>query len=181
MPQNKTGKTALCGVFCGLAVVLLSLGGMIPVATFCAPALAGLCAVPVAVEYGNKSGVMVYLVTAVLSFFFCPDIEAVFMFVFLLGYYPLMKPKLDKIKHKVMRLIAKLGIFNFAILLCYGLLLFVFPLPALQQEMAEMGKIAVVGLIVLGNFTFLIYDAALVNIFHVYLQRFRPKIFSGKK
>ena len=37
-----TRKLALCGVFCALGVVLLSLGSLIPAATYCCPVLASL-------------------------------------------------------------------------------------------------------------------------------------------
>ena len=88
-----------------------------------------------AVEFGLKAGLAVYIITGVLALFFCPDLEAVCIFLFLLGYYPLLKPWLDRAARPVVRVLAKLAICNLSVLACYGLLLFVFPLPALQAEM----------------------------------------------
>ena len=135
-------------MFAALAVVLLAAGSIFPLATFCAPALAGLCAVPVAVEFGLKAGLAVYIITGVLALFFCPDLEAVCIFLFLLGYYPLLKPWLDRAARPVARVLAKLAVCNLSVLACYGLLLFVFPLPALQAEMGEMGLLAAGGMLV---------------------------------
>lgn len=175
--RSNTRRTAVCGMFAALAVVLLAAGSIFPLATFCAPALAGLCAVPVAVEFGLKAGLAVYIITGVLALFFCPDLEAVCIFLFLLGYYPLLKPWLDRAARPVVRVLAKLAICNLSVLACYGLLLFVFPLPALQAEMGEMGLLAAGGMLVLANITFLVYDAALVNLLRIYLCRIRPRLF----
>lgn len=175
--RTNARRTAVCGMFAALAVVLLTAGSIFPLATFCAPALAGLCAVPVAVEFGIKAGLAVYIITGVLALFLCPDLEAVFIFLFLLGYYPLIKPWLDRIARPVLRVIAKLAVCNVSVLTCYGLLLFVFPLPALQQEMGGMGTVAAGGMLLLANITFLVYDAALANLFRIYLCRIRPRLF----
>ena len=75
--RSNTRRTAVCGMFAALAVVLLAAGSIFPLATFCAPALAGLCAVPVAMEFGLKAGLAVYIITGVLALFFCPTRFAV--------------------------------------------------------------------------------------------------------
>jgi hypothetical protein len=54
----KSREIALCGMMNALAVVLLSLGGMVPIATYCAPLLAmavlllspGFCSSTLAME-----------------------------------------------------------------------------------------------------------------------------------
>lgn len=164
-------------MFAALAVVVLTMGSILPLATFCAPALAGLCAVPVAMELGLKAGMAVYVITGVLSLFLCPDKEAVFIFLFLLGYYPLLKPRLDRIARRPLRLLAKLAVCNLSVLACYGLLLAVLSMPAIRQEMGDLSLWAAGGMLVLANITFLVYDAALVNLFRVYLCRIRPRLF----
>lgn len=174
-------RTALCGVFSALALVLMLLGGVIPLATFCAPALAGLCVIPVVVEFGAKAGLMVYLAVSLLSFFCCPDIEMACIFIFLLGYYPLLKLKLDRIPSKWLRRGAKFAVFNAAVAAMYALLLLVFPVPALQAEMQDMALWGLVGLWLAGNVTFWVYDGALVNLYRVYLYRLRPRILGRRR
>ena len=46
----KSREMALCGVLCALAAALLTLGGVIPAATFCAPVLAMAALLPVLPE-----------------------------------------------------------------------------------------------------------------------------------
>ena len=48
-------RMALCGVLCALAASLLTLGGVIPIATFCAPVLAMAALLPVLEEYGPRA------------------------------------------------------------------------------------------------------------------------------
>ncbi len=178
--RNRTGKIALCGIFCGLAVAVLAMGCLFPAATFCAPAIAGLCAVPVAVEFGIKAGGLVYLVTGALSVFFCPDPEATCIFIFFLGYYPLIKPKLDAIKRKPLRIAAKAGLFQLAVLSCYAVLLLLLPTAQLTEEMKQTGAVLLLGMLALGNVCFWVYDCALVNLFKIYMVQLRPKLFSGR-
>ena len=40
----------MCGVMCGLSIVMMLSGSIIPFATFCAPAIGGILLMPVAVE-----------------------------------------------------------------------------------------------------------------------------------
>ena len=177
MAPTNARKTALCGLFCGLSVVVLSLGSVLPLATFCAPALAGLCIFPIGVEFGLKTGLLSYLVSSLLSAFFCPDREAMCIFVFLLGYYPLVKPWLDKLKNKPIQLLTKILLCNGSLAICYGILLLLVGAPTLRKELADAGIILLFTTILLGNIAFLVYDKALVNLFRVYLCQFRPKIF----
>ena len=180
MPRKHTRRTALCGVFGALAVVLMLMGGILPLATFIAPALAGLCVVPVAVEFGLKSGILVYVLVSVLGGLFCPDVEAVCIYIFLLGYYPLLKVRLDRIRRRPLRVAAKLVLFNCAIAAMYTLLLVVFPVPVLQADAAGVALPMLATLLVMGNVTFFIYDAALCNVFRLYICQIRPRLFNKR-
>ena len=52
--SSESRKIALSGVFGSLAAVLMLMGGILPLATYVAPALAGILIVPVAIEFGIK-------------------------------------------------------------------------------------------------------------------------------
>ena len=53
--HSQTKRVALCGVFAALSTVVMFLGGMLPLATFTAPAIAGLLLWPVALEFNLQS------------------------------------------------------------------------------------------------------------------------------
>ena len=89
--SSESRKIALSGVFGSLAAVLMLMGGILPLATYVAPALAGILIVPVAIEFGIKTGYVLCAVIGLLSLFVVPDKEMSLIFVFFLGFYPLLK------------------------------------------------------------------------------------------
>ena len=52
--NKNTRRVALSGILVALSTAILLMGGVIPAATFCGPALAGLLLVPVFVEGGLR-------------------------------------------------------------------------------------------------------------------------------
>ena len=65
--KSESRRVAVGGVFGALALVLMLAGGFLPLATFAAPAFAGLLIVPVAIEFGVKTGVLVYAAIGLLA------------------------------------------------------------------------------------------------------------------
>ncbi len=157
---------ALCGVLCALAVAIMAMGTIIPVATYCCPLLASMTIVPVLIICGEKLSWAMFAASAILSLLLAPDKEAAAIFL-ALGYYPIVKPRLDK-KPKPRRIVWKLLLFNAAIIAVYGALLFVFRLDALREEFFSMGGLLALALILGGNVIFWLDDRL--------LERAVPKI-----
>ena len=84
---------ALCGVLAALGVTVMLLGGIFPLATYCAPVFACLLLIPVKESCGTRMAWAWYLAVAILSVLLCPDKEAAGVFV-AIGYYPILKPRL---------------------------------------------------------------------------------------
>ena len=53
----------------------------------------------------------------------------------LLGYYPLVKPRFDRIRPRALQLVCKLLLCNAAVLAMYGLLLVLVPAGSVSQEL----------------------------------------------
>ena len=166
----------MCGVMCGLSIVMMLSGSIIPFATFCAPAIGGILLMPVAVECGMKLAWVCYGAVAALSLLFVPDKEMAAIFVFLLGYYPLLKAYIERAKYRPVRFVVKAAVFNGAVFAMYGALLYLFPLQYIVQEFASTAKPMLALLILLGNLCFWIYDAALANILQLYVIKLKPKL-----
>ena len=66
--------------------------------------------------------------------------------------------------------------FNGAVLAMYGILLYLFPIKAVADEMLGAGKGYLALLMAMGNLAFLLFDKALLPIAHVYVLRFRPLV-----
>ena len=159
MPSKRTpaARIALGGVLAALAVVIMSMGTLIPVATYVCPMLSALVLELVRKVCGNRIAWAWYGAVAILSLLMAPDKEAAAVF-FALGYYPIVKPKLDAAKGKWLW---KGLLFNSMILLTYWLLMHLFGFDQLSAEFREMGMAMTAILLLLGNVTFFLLDKLL--------------------
>lgn len=174
--RENSRKIALCGVLAALSAVMMFFGGLLPLATFTAPALAGMFLLPLALEFGKSSGLIAYAAVSFIAFFIVPDREISLIFIFFLGYYPIIKWSLDKIKSSIIQWGTKLLLFNAAIFSMYGIILFLFPIRAVVEEFAGSSFWFTAALVLLANVAFIIYDLALVKIRLIYYYRLRPKV-----
>lgn len=149
--------TALGGVTAALAVVIMCIGGMIPLATFVCPMLCILLLQLVAIRCGNRMGWAWYGAVSLLSLLMGPDKEGGALFLFL-GFYPLVKPRLEKMP---LPWLWKGLLFNAAILLMYALLIHLFGMADLAGEFQQMGTILLIATLLLGNMTFFLLDEIL--------------------
>lgn len=155
----KSHVIALGGILAALAVVLLLLGGLVPFATYVCPMLASGLLLPLLAQTSKGICLSWYGAVSLLAVLFCPDPEAALVFVFL-GWYPVAKPGLDRLP-RLLRWPLKLLIFNLCVAAVYGLLIWVFQLQALVEEMQETGTGMLVVLILMGNLCFLLFDRVL--------------------
>lgn len=173
--MKKSRKMALTGMLCALAVVLMMLGGVIPLATFCCPALAGLMLIPVFVECGEKLSWCAYAAIAALSLILCPDKEAALLLAFI-GYYPILRWRLDQLRSRLLRVVAKLGVFNLAVIAMYALSILVLQMDQILREYQEMGLALTVACLLVGNVTLLLYDRLIVIMTALYVNRLRGRL-----
>lgn len=168
-------RMALCAMMTALGTALMLLGGLIPLATFCAPALAGLALIPVLVEYGRKYALGVYAATAALSLILCPDQEAALVFA-CLGHYPALRERLGRVRPKAARVAAKLALFDLCAGIALALAALAFGLTWLVAEYGEMGWPGAVAFAVLANAVMLLYDRFLAIATAIYLRKVRPRL-----
>ena len=90
-------SVALGGVLAALAVVIMSFGTIIPVATYVCPALCMLLGQLVLRTWGGRVAWAWYGAVALLSVRLAPDKEAAAVLA-ALGYAPMVKPRLEKRK-----------------------------------------------------------------------------------
>ena len=173
--RERSFTIALCALIAALGTAVMTVGGLIPVATYCSPLLAGILLLPVLHEFSRREAWMVWAVTAALSLMLSPDKEAGSMYLFL-GWYPIVKPSLDGIRPKGLGYALKLAIFTAAFALMYALLLYVFQLQQVIEDMQSVGKIANLALNGLLVVTMLVYDFLLGRLWVLYIHRLRPRL-----
>ena len=169
---------AICGVMSALGVCAMLLGGVIPLATYCAPMLASLVLIPVIAETGRKLALASYASVTILALLLGPDKEAALLYA-CLGWYPVAKWSLDRMRSRGLRIFVKLGIFNAAIALMMLLMMYLLNMQAVMAEYAAMSA-GLLGLfIVMGNFCMLLFDRLVLVWMVIYLRRLRPRLMKG--
>ena len=157
MARRKSYDIALGGIMAALAIVIMALGTMIPVATFVCPVLCMLLLRFVLSKCNDRIGWAWYGAVAMLSLLLSPDKEAAAVFA-ALGYYPVIKPKMDKLP---LKWLWKVLYFNAVILLLYWGLMHIFGMAQIAVEFAEMGKVFTIFSLALGNVCFFLLDRLL--------------------
>ena len=155
MEKHKIASSiALGGILAALAVVIMALGGMIPVATFVCPMLCMLLLKLVFSNCGRRIAWAWYFAVAILGVLLSPDKESSAVFL-ALGYYPICKPKLDTLPFNWLW---KLLFFNGVILVLYWLLMYAMGMEQILSEFTEMGIIMTVVTLLLANVCFILLD-----------------------
>ena len=155
-----------------LAVTFMLLS-YFPYLTYAIPAIAGLFIMVVVIEINLKWAFLSYLTSAVLVFI-SAEPESRLMYVFFLGYYPILKAIIEKIKQPVLEWILKIISFNCAVLVVY--LIFAKPMGIDFSDFGVLGKYGALILLGLGNLAFALYDIAVSKMALVYIWTIAPKI-----
>ena len=155
--KTPASRIALGGVLAALAVVIMSLGGLIPVMTYVSPMLCALLLKIVLELCGVRIAWAWYGAVALLSALLSADKEAAAVFIFL-GYYPIVKPKLDGFRFPWLW---KLVLFNVSVGVMYFLLLQLFGMAQLRAEFEEFSTVMLIVMLLMGNVTFFLLDRLL--------------------
>ena len=158
---------ALGGVTAALAVIIMCLGGIIPVATFICPVLCCILLQLCLKGLGTRGAWVWYGTVSLLVLLLGPDKEAAAVFVFL-GYYPIIRTRFPK---GFVGWLVKLAYFNCAILVLYWLMLQVFGITQVVADYSGLGALMVGVLVLLGNITFIMLDRLLM----LYARKFEKR------
>ncbi len=175
--RKHSRRMALCGLMAALSVVLLAAGAILPLATFCCPILAMLCALPVLEEYGAKTATVFYGAVSLLALLLCADREVALLYAFL-GWYPAARPQLDKVlRTGLARALVKLFLFCSATGIMYALAIFLLGMDYIAEEYAAGGRIMLALTVVLACIVWLLLDKVLLRFTLLYHRKWRGKFF----
>lgn len=155
--RKKAFSMALGGVTAALAITVMCLGTLIPLATYVCPMICALILQVIMGVIGKRYVWAWYGAVSILSVLLAPDREAAAVFVFL-GYYPIVKPALDRMR---LSWLWKLLLFNVATFVMYAVLIYALGMANIAASFAEAGVVLSVVTLLLGNFTFLMLDILL--------------------
>ena len=172
--RNNTARLTVCAMLSALGVVILLLGSVVEVVDMAMAALASLLCIFAVIEYDKAAPWLVYAVTAVLALILpIPNKTPAVMHAGFLGYYPIIKEKLERRKKPIAWLL-KLVIFNAALAVIFLVVKFVLsPLTSTPLWMY-------VALFPLAELAFILYDIALTRLITLYILKIRHR-FNFKK
>ena len=169
----KSRQMALCGLLTALAVVFMVLASAIGIGTFAGPLLAMIALLPLLEEYGSKTALAAYAAAAVLGFLIAPELELSLVFAGF-GWYPVLRPRLNRLTSRPVRLLIKVVICIAVILTLYGVLL---NLLGMTADLVNAAPLLNLFLLILGVFTFLMMDLALERATFLWHKKFRKRFF----
>ena len=172
--EFSTKSLAFCAVSAALCTAVMLLGGLIPVFTYCSPLIASVFLIPAIELYGTMPAISVWVVASLLSLLIGADKEAAFFFVFF-GWYPVLKPRLDKIPSRLLRAALKLIIFSVCTAAMYWLTCFVLGIDEIVSSFSASVylNLAFLAAVVL---CMMLFDKALDGLTALFRARFKKHI-----
>lgn len=175
MNKKDSFKVSLGGITSAICLLLMFMTGFMPLFVYALPGIAGALLIVIVIEINRKWAFVTYSSISILSLFITPDKEAAILFVFFLGYYPIMKSVIEKLKNSVFEWAIKLILFNTSIIIAYKIIINLFGIVDMTKELSFLGKYSMLGLLALANIVFVIYDIALTRMISSYITWFRPR------
>ena len=182
----RTRRLAVCALFCAVGVVLLGLGAITEILDLTAAMLVSLLLIPIVVEYGGAYPYLVWAVTGVLGLIIMPQSWATQMYAGFLGFYPIIKNFIERIRLRPVAWLLKLAAFNVAL---FVYLLVIFFVSGRTQSFvdtvwgflgdfssATMSNWLLLGVLALAEVLFVLYDFMVSKSALLYLYRIRQKI-----
>lgn len=167
-------KMAYGGILCGLSILFLFLTGLFPFADYALPALSGMCLIPLVIDFGYRNAVIAYVAVSVLGALVVPNKECVVLFIAFLGYYPILKGRIETLKNRVTEWLIKLVWFNAAAIIAYYLMVQVLGITQVMEDFQGL-RLGLWGVLLAGNAVFVIFDFALTRVISLFVYQIRPK------
>lgn len=155
--RSNTKRIALAGMLAAVCVVIMCLGGFIPITTYVCPMLCCMTQFVVLHFCGKRLAWTWFCVVCILSLLMSPDKEAAIVFA-AIGSYPMLKPLFER---SCLSMLLKLSFFTGSILLAYGVMIYLMGMGDILAENTEFGILGLIIILLLGNATFLLLDRLL--------------------
>ncbi len=169
------------GMAAALSLLFMMLTGVFPLMDYTLPALSGLMLVIIVVEINTKWAVLVYIAVSLLSLFIAPLKESAVLYIAFFGYYAIVKSYLERLRNRIVEWILKFLLFNAAIVVALVAIVYLLGMNEMLAGLGEWGVWGAVGIWLLANAVFLIYDLALTRVIGAYINWFRPRYLKKLK
>ena len=153
--------------------VVVMLTSHFPYLTYAIPAIAGLFMLVVVIECGLSWGFGTYIASAAIVFA-VGEQQATLLYIMFLGYYPILKSIIEKLKSQAIEWVLKLICFNAAAIAFYYVSTLVFGISF--DDFGDWGKYGALLFLALCNVAFVLYDIGISRIASYYMFTLHDKI-----
>lgn len=166
MRNNKKIKSiTFSGLTIALIVVLMFMASIVDVLDYTISAICGILVTFILVEFGTAPALSVYAGASILSLLLVPNKINAILFLAFCGWYPFVKRYLERLRGFV-QLVSKLLVFNASLAVIY----FITKAVLLIEGVTVWWLVA---LVLLANFTFLLYDVLITRLIWLYVNKYR--------
>ena len=155
-----------------LAVVVM-LTSYFPYLTYAIPAIAGLFMMIPLIECSVAWGFGTYVASSAIILI-TGELQSKLLFVMFLGYYPILKSVIEKIKKQAVEWVLKLLCFNIMAIAFYYVSVMIFSISF--EDFGEWGKYGALLFLALCNVVFVLYDIGISRVASYYMFALHDKI-----
>ena len=167
-------KVSLGGLVAALGLVLMFLTSVIPFGTYAFPAFAGIILILIVMNIGFGYAVMAFAVTALMSMLLVADKEAALLYTLFLGYYPIIKGLIERIRSKVIQYVIKILLFNACMVGVFFIGTMLLGIP--KESYNLFGTYLPLVFLGLGNIVFIFYDFCITRLVTIYLMKWHNRL-----
>lgn len=170
--MKNTKKITLCGMVASLSIVIM-LTSYFPYLTYAIPALAGIFMMVPLIECGVSWSIGTYVASSAIIFI-TGETEAKLLYILFLGYYPILKSLIERLRKQVIEWVLKFICFNIAAVAFYYLSSMVFAVSF--DDFGDFGKYGALIFLAVCNVVFVIYDIGISRIASYYMISLHDKV-----
>lgn len=170
-----TKKITIPAIMTALTLVFLFGSSYIPTGKIALLALTSMCMLVTVSECGVRYAWIQFVATSLLALLFIPSKAQVFLFIGIIGYYPILKLHIESIKNLKLEWLVKIMFFNALLVVSYFVLKFVILNYLSLGTIMDIVLANTVLVVVISEIIFILYDY-----FLSFFARYYSEVISKK-
>jgi hypothetical protein len=174
--MKETKKLTIGAMMIAIGVAFMALGAYVEALDLTVAALLSLVVAFVCIELGSPYIWIVWLGTSLLGAVFFTGSFVWITYFLIFGLYPILKGLIERLRLKWLWILVKLAVFNVMLPLLMLASQYIIGIPLFALEGVFKDNVFVlIGLYLLCNVAFFLYDVFMTVMIRAYLERFRPR------
>lgn len=174
-------KITIPAIMTSLTLVFLFGSAYVPTGKIALLALTSMCILVTVAECGVKKAWVQYVATSLLALLFIPSKGQVFLFIGIIGYYPILKLHIETIKNIKLEWLVKISYFNALLVISYFVLKYIILTYLSLGTIMNIVLANTVLVVLISEIVFILYDYFLSFFARYYNDVIRKRLHKGGK